>query len=88
MRVTTICVIFGIIGLVYSFETDLKMENSEESPVYDRVRRSIYAYHCGRQHGKQCTGEYQGNCCSTNGYCGTTPDYCGKGCQNYYGPCH
>ncbi|KAI8891554.1 hypothetical protein BC833DRAFT_626740 [Globomyces pollinis-pini] len=27
------------------------------------------------------------NCCSVNGYCGMTNDYCGTGCQAKYGNC-
>lgn len=36
--------------------------------------------HCGRQAGnRKCPGRM---CCSRWGYCGTTAEYCGPGCQS------
>ncbi|GJJ68921.1 hypothetical protein EMPS_01267 [Entomortierella parvispora] len=29
----------------------------------------------------------EGNCCSSAGFCGNTPLYCGQGCQAEYGTC-
>ncbi|KAI8902207.1 glyoxal oxidase N-terminus-domain-containing protein [Globomyces pollinis-pini] len=40
---------------------------------------------CGPKNGnKQCPGGY---CCSSSGFCGTTPDHCGAGCMQRIGPC-
>ena len=44
--------------------------------------RSIYDGKCGP--GDTCGPGY---CCSQWGYCGTTQDYCGAGCQPQYGTC-
>jgi len=38
---------------------------------------------CGQGHGN-CP---EGSCCSKYGYCGTTPDHCGVGCQPKFGYC-
>jgi len=39
----------------------------------------------------KCGGSYgscpEGTCCSKFGYCGTTKDHCGAGCQSKYGYC-
>ncbi|KAK8092084.1 polysaccharide deacetylase [Apiospora hydei] len=32
-----------------------------------------------------CEGSEFGNCCSVHGWCGSTPDYCGEGCQPNFG---
>ncbi|ORX83701.1 hypothetical protein BCR32DRAFT_277776 [Anaeromyces robustus] len=37
---------------------------------------------CGQNNGLNCRTN---NCCSKYGYCGTTNDYCGKGCQGHFG---
>ncbi|GKT45179.1 chitin deacetylase ARB_04768 [Colletotrichum spaethianum] len=42
---------------------------------------------CGTGAGKTCLGSAFGNCCSKNGYCGSTDDYCGAGCQSGFGNC-
>ena len=34
-----------------------------------------------------CTSTAGGPCCSQYGWCGSTPDYCGAGCQAAYGSC-
>jgi hypothetical protein len=34
-----------------------------------------------------CVGSTFGNCCSQNGWCGATSDYCGTGCQTGFGTC-
>jgi len=39
---------------------------------------------CGPDYGK-CANSNQ--CCSKYGYCGTTSDHCGAGCQDDYGSC-
>lgn len=40
----------------------------------------------------QCGKEYgvcpSGKCCSKYGWCGTSSDYCGKGCQSEFGKCN
>ncbi|KAI1861368.1 uncharacterized protein JN550_010898 [Neoarthrinium moseri] len=40
---------------------------------------------CGT--GVTCKGSKYGNCCSENGYCGASVDYCGDGCQAAFGVC-
>ncbi|ETN46031.1 uncharacterized protein HMPREF1541_00214 [Cyphellophora europaea CBS 101466] len=37
--------------------------------------------------GQVCLGSTFGNCCSPRGFCGSTSDYCGTGCQSGYGNC-
>lgn len=34
-----------------------------------------------------CLGSSYGNCCSETGWCGSTDDYCGTGCQGDFGEC-
>jgi hypothetical protein len=34
-----------------------------------------------------CQGSTFGNCCSQHGWCGSTSDYCGAGCQPAFGSC-
>ncbi|TVY56649.1 Chitotriosidase-1 [Lachnellula suecica] len=34
-----------------------------------------------------CQGSPWGNCCSSHGWCGSTDDYCGDGCQSALGSC-
>ncbi|CAO2828290.1 unnamed protein product [Amaranthus hypochondriacus] len=45
------------------------------------IEPSMAGYQCGWQSGgKRCSG---GLCCSRYGFCGTTPEYCGRGqCQS------
>ncbi|GAW22409.1 hypothetical protein ANO14919_119460 [Xylariales sp. No.14919] len=40
---------------------------------------------CGS--GITCQGSTFGNCCSVNGYCGSSIDYCGTGCNAQFGTC-
>ncbi|KAK3294214.1 carbohydrate-binding module family 18 protein [Chaetomium fimeti] len=40
---------------------------------------------CGQ--GVTCTGSRYGDCCSAHGFCGSTTDYCGDGCQAGFGNC-
>ncbi|KAI8936841.1 hypothetical protein NX059_006078 [Plenodomus lindquistii] len=42
---------------------------------------------CGGTGGFTCTGTSFGNCCSQYGYCGTSADHCGTGCQTGFGTC-
>ncbi|KAJ0165699.1 Chitin deacetylase [Colletotrichum tanaceti] len=42
---------------------------------------------CGATGAKTCQGSVFGNCCSKNGWCGSTAAYCGTGCQSKYGTC-
>ncbi|EDU51408.1 CDA1 xylanase chitin deacetylase [Pyrenophora tritici-repentis] len=42
---------------------------------------------CGGKTGFTCLGSTFGNCCSVNGWCGSTADYCGTGCQSGFGNC-
>ncbi|KAL3418148.1 hypothetical protein PVAG01_09863 [Phlyctema vagabunda] len=42
---------------------------------------------CGGTGGKICTGSTFGNCCSAQGYCGSTIDYCSTGCNPLFGTC-
>jgi len=39
---------------------------------------------CGPANGKSCPGN---ECCSRDGYCGTTPEHCDFGCQLPFGVC-
>ncbi|KAG4425073.1 hypothetical protein IFR04_001843 [Cadophora malorum] len=39
---------------------------------------------CGGSKGQKCSGV---NCCSSGGYCGTSPLHCGTGCQSAFGTC-
>jgi hypothetical protein len=39
---------------------------------------------CGPANGKSCPGK---ECCSSDGYCGTTPDHCDIGCRLPFGVC-
>ncbi|TLD21132.1 hypothetical protein PspLS_09238 [Pyricularia sp. CBS 133598] len=42
---------------------------------------------CGSITMLTCQGSAFGNCCSKNGYCGSTYVYCGTGCQAGFGSC-
>jgi len=42
---------------------------------------------CGGTNQFTCQGSIFGNCCSAAGYCGSTTDYCGTGCQSGFGTC-
>ncbi|KAL8905373.1 MAG: hypothetical protein Q9207_002684 [Kuettlingeria erythrocarpa] len=42
---------------------------------------------CGGANGYTCQGSSFGNCCSVNGWCGSTSAYCGTGCQSNFGSC-
>lgn len=42
---------------------------------------------CGGQKGYSCLGSQFGNCCSQYGWCGTTRDHCGTGCNTVFGTC-
>lgn len=42
---------------------------------------------CGGSTGETCLGSTFGSCCSQYGYCGSTSDYCGTGCQSAFGSC-
>ncbi|KAK7528845.1 uncharacterized protein IWZ02DRAFT_440166, partial [Phyllosticta citriasiana] len=42
---------------------------------------------CGGTTGNTCLGSSFGNCCSVNGWCGSTSDYCADGCQVQFGNC-
>jgi len=42
---------------------------------------------CGGTNGFTCQGSTFGNCCSVNGWCGSTAAYCGTGCQPAFGTC-
>ncbi len=37
--------------------------------------------------GNTCLGSVYGDCCSLNGYCGNSTDYCGEGCNPLFGKC-
>ncbi|KAB5585176.1 hypothetical protein GE09DRAFT_18014 [Coniochaeta sp. 2T2.1] len=40
---------------------------------------------CGGEY--TCLGSVYGDCCSENGYCGNTTEYCGAGCNSVFGRC-
>lgn len=43
---------------------------------------------CGTQGGKTCLNSGFGNCCSQYGWCGSTGDHCGTGCNSQFGSCN
>ncbi|EFQ36004.1 polysaccharide deacetylase [Colletotrichum graminicola M1.001] len=58
--------------------------NTAPAPV---VLTSLDGY-CGTKYGNtSCLGSVFGNCCSQYGYCGSTTDHCGTGCQTGFGNC-
>ncbi|KAK6209024.1 hypothetical protein LQW54_006624 [Pestalotiopsis sp. IQ-011] len=46
-----------------------------------------YNSQCGVPSKFTCVGSLYGDCCSANGFCGSTEDHCGVGCQSEYGFC-
>jgi len=42
---------------------------------------------CGGTNKNTCLGSTFGSCCSSFGWCGSTPAHCGTGCQPGYGNC-
>ena len=42
---------------------------------------------CGGSNGYVCQGTSFGNCCSVNGWCGSSDAYCGNDCQASFGTC-
>ncbi|KAF1935911.1 hypothetical protein EJ02DRAFT_301185, partial [Clathrospora elynae] len=42
---------------------------------------------CGGAKGYKCTNSASGDCCSYQGYCGSTQDHCSAGCQSAFGIC-
>ncbi|KAJ3065068.1 hypothetical protein HDU98_011535 [Podochytrium sp. JEL0797] len=62
---------------------------SETKNASSLVARSITTdATCGSNNGgHSCLGSMWGNCCSVNGWCGSTSAYCGTGCQGAYGSC-
>ncbi|KAF2716844.1 carbohydrate-binding module family 18 protein, partial [Polychaeton citri CBS 116435] len=42
---------------------------------------------CGGSTGYTCKGSAWGDCCGKNGWCGSTEDYCGVGCNKAFGVC-
>ncbi|OIW22838.1 hypothetical protein CONLIGDRAFT_687248 [Coniochaeta ligniaria NRRL 30616] len=40
---------------------------------------------CGGEY--TCLGSVYGDCCSANGYCGNTTEYCGEDCNSVFGRC-
>ena len=42
---------------------------------------------CGQSSGLTCQGSTFGSCCSASNYCGSSPSYCGIGCQSGFGTC-
>ncbi|KAL3427413.1 murein transglycosylase [Phlyctema vagabunda] len=42
---------------------------------------------CGGYTGLTCLGSNFGNCCSYAGWCGSSSEYCGDGCQSDFGSC-
>ncbi|KAH9882915.1 hypothetical protein J1614_000281 [Plenodomus biglobosus] len=43
---------------------------------------------CGGTNGYTCIGFAEGECCSSYGFCGTTPDHCGTNCNPLFGKCN
>jgi hypothetical protein len=42
---------------------------------------------CGGSTGYTCLDSVYGDCCSENGYCGNTTEYCSEGCNPLFGRC-
>ncbi|KAF2825560.1 hypothetical protein CC86DRAFT_237404, partial [Ophiobolus disseminans] len=42
---------------------------------------------CGANTRQTCLNSVFGNCCSRNGYCGSSAAYCGTGCDPSFGTC-
>ncbi|EKG16458.1 hypothetical protein MPH_06234 [Macrophomina phaseolina MS6] len=42
---------------------------------------------CGAEVNRMCLITGVNPCCSGDGFCGNTPDYCGSACQSDYGAC-
>ncbi|KAL5464634.1 hypothetical protein PMIN07_004362 [Paraphaeosphaeria minitans] len=42
---------------------------------------------CGGDEGYHCHGFAAGSCCSSAGWCGSSPSHCGTGCQSGFGSC-
>jgi hypothetical protein len=42
---------------------------------------------CAGTGGKTCAGSVFGNCCSQYGWCGSSGDHCGTGCNSSFGTC-
>ncbi|OAG03066.1 uncharacterized protein CC84DRAFT_1151376 [Paraphaeosphaeria sporulosa] len=52
-------------------------------------QRSVsHTARCGANFGLTCKGSSFGNCCSKAGWCGSSKDYCGDGCQSGWGTCN
>ncbi|KAF2164361.1 hypothetical protein M409DRAFT_37061, partial [Zasmidium cellare ATCC 36951] len=43
---------------------------------------------CGLENGFFCRTDEEARCCSQYGYCGSTDEYCGRGCQAAFGECY
>ncbi|KAH5438066.1 hypothetical protein HBI47_058690 [Parastagonospora nodorum] len=43
---------------------------------------------CGGKKGYTCLNSAWGSCCSQYGWCGSKPEYCGKGCNPGFGTCN
>jgi len=50
-----------------------------------KIPTSTVSYRCGPDYGACANSKL---CCSQYGYCGSTSEYCGKGCQSLYGVCN
>lgn len=62
------------------------------SPQFDHVARSTPISidgNCGSNSDTNatCLSSTFGNCCSSKGFCGSTPAYCGAGCDSAFGTC-
>ncbi|CAK7205554.1 hypothetical protein SEUCBS139899_008331 [Sporothrix eucalyptigena] len=58
---------------------------SVATPVSTSGLQQTVDGNCGA--GITCLGSRFGNCCSANGFCGRTSDYCGQSCQPQFGAC-
>ncbi|KAF1842529.1 carbohydrate esterase family 4 protein, partial [Cucurbitaria berberidis CBS 394.84] len=60
---------------------------SSSAPASSGTKKVTTDATCGGTNQYTCLGGSFGNCCSANGWCGTTADYCGTGCQSAFGNC-
>ncbi|OAG11159.1 FAD-binding domain-containing protein [Paraphaeosphaeria sporulosa] len=60
---------------------------SSSAPASTSTKKVSTDATCGGSKGYTCLGSSFGNCCSANGWCGSTSAYCGTGCQSGFGNC-
>ncbi|KAI1422230.1 glycosyl hydrolase family 61-domain-containing protein [Xylaria sp. FL1777] len=71
--------------------TTTSTPEASSSPSYDGINKGLLKPSrngmCGLSIGFTCIGSVYGDCCSPKGWCGSSPAYCGIGCQTLFGTC-